>query len=198
MTEEYLIDESVIVYLDRNDYQYHRQLIAFLEDGRRDKKNKKHHFYMPRTSKIKLGSFRWYKSCTYANRFIVSDNNLKPLEKAKHRSNTAKTYVCRYFKIKPIDRIFLWIFPKRLIDLFIYANEQKSKEFQSTKKRKIDANEVVSLDTCKVAILAKRKKLKILSFNEDFKYLQLLAHRRKPYIVYIHPDDLLETYLNHH
>jgi hypothetical protein len=197
MIENYLIDESIIVYLDRNDYKYHRQLVAFLEDGMKGKKDRKYTFFMPKSCKFKLGAFWWYKQLTYLRRITIDSRDRTALEKAKTRTAIAKTYIIKYLNIKIVRRFFIFnCFPRKLIDVFIYANEAKSKELQRTEKRKIESDEIISLDTCKVAMLAHNKKYKLISFNKNFKYLQMLPPGKNAYIVYVHPDDILRNYFN--
>ncbi len=60
----YLIDESIIVYLERENYKYYTQLVAFLNNGKltTDISKRKHFFYMPHSSKIRLGNFMLYKT----------------------------------------------------------------------------------------------------------------------------------------
>jgi len=198
--EEYLIDESLIVYLDRAEYPYHRQLTQFLEGGRRPtffnyffKKSPKkcrYTFYMPHSSRIRLKDY-WYLKVIrkYKSIFGAPQAELIPLEKAQFRTDLSKSYVSKYFKLNPFKR---WL-PKELSDLFIYANDKKSKDLQENKQRKIEANELISLTTCEAVLIARKKGLKIVSFNEDYKYFQILPGKQT-YITYIHPDDILKAY----
>lgn len=195
--KKYLIDESVIVYLDRADYQYHDQLVAFLEDGKVYDNKKKHLLYMSFAARVRLGAYRAYTATTFMKRFLkINSAALEPLEQAKLRTGIARTYVYKFLDIPFYVRFLLKIYPKKLSDLFIYANCAKSNDLQKRKRKKIAANELVSLTTCTVALIAHRHGLPVFSFNQDFQYLRRIPGSKKLYIRYINPDDFLKNY--HH
>lgn len=196
--KKYLIDESIFVYLDRKDYIYHTQLVAFLEDARLSKPlvHRRHILYLPHLAKLKLGALRFYGALIFMKKFTRSKEMvLFPLEKADMRAKIARSYVKGYLKLPWLSRLFNHIFPKTLINLYIYSNENKSQYFLKSFGRKISANEVVPLEVCEIALIAKKHKLDILSFNQDFEFLTMLQGRRSAYITYIHPDDLLKEYI---
>jgi hypothetical protein len=198
MHKGYLIDESIFVYLNRQNYKYHSQLVAFLEDARLSKQEgqRRHVLYMPYCSRIRLGAFRLFHALTYMKKFLKYKGvALMPLEKAEMRSQIAQTYVAKYLKSSWTEKFARWFFPKTLINLFIYANENKSNYLQEKEKRKILPHEVIPLEICEIAMIAKRSKLDILSFNEDYKYLTMLPGKSASYITYLNPDDLLKEYV---
>ena len=72
MQKRYLIDESIFVYLNRQDYKYHSQLVAFLEDGSLNKfaNQRKHALYMPHCSRVRLGAFTLYHALAYMKKIL--------------------------------------------------------------------------------------------------------------------------------
>lgn len=196
--KKYLIDESIIVYLNRKDYDYHSQLVAFLENGRitKSNKNKKHEFFMPYHSRIRLGIFKLYSIHVLIKRWLKkSALVIDPLEKVKFRASIAKLYINKYLKLPFITRIKnIFFSPSRLIDLFVFSNTEKSKELQVKKRGKIKPDQLISLTSCEIAMIANKYDMDLISFNKDFNYLTNLPGERKVYFKYIHPDDILKNY----
>lgn len=193
MPNRYLIDESLIVYLDRQEYEYHSQLTRFLEDGRvgRSVSNRRNIFFFARLAKFRMGAFSLFKGVVVMKRHLYAVDVVKALDKAKNRADIARNY-SRSFLRYPIVKM---LFGKRkLMNAFIYANENKTREIQRIYGRKMRPDEVIPLEVCKVAIIAKINGLKIVSFNEDFKYLCMFPGSSTPFIQYIHPDEILKEY----
>lgn len=195
MLKKYLVDESLFVYLSREkEYSYYSQLIAFLEDA---KGKDGHNLYMPYYSKIRLGAFRLYKGLTLMKK--ISRRDIKvvaPLEKARDRAGYVNVYIKKYLHLPRMIRFSKIFFPKKIINLFIYANDAKSKFIQKKLDRKIEPCELVSLHTCEAAIIANKHNMEIVSFNKDFEYLQKIPGIREIFIKYIHPDEILKDYRN--
>jgi len=197
MKTGYLIDESIIVFLEREGYEYHTQLVAFLEDGKLAKSlnARKHVFYMPYSSRCRLGNFRFYKTITNAKKLFRNRNNItEPILKAETRSGMANEYVYKYYKAPCLTRIYRFWKRKKIIDLFIYSNDKKSTDIQRENGERMKSPDVIPLEMCEIAMIANKHNLTIVSFNKDYQYLMRIPGMKKQFVRYVHPDDLLKDY----
>jgi hypothetical protein len=195
--KDYLIDESVIVYLERADYKYHDKLVGFLEGGRcrKNKKYREHTFYMPCSSKIRLGVFKAYSAYILMKNALRTESKvIEPLLQARKRASIAKIYVFKFLKPSFFTNICIRIFPKTLSNLYIYANNAKSQHLLVENHTKVQSDQLVSLVTCVVAMIAHKHNMQVVSFNRDFQYLRSLPGSTDFFIRYEHPDDLLKDY----
>ena len=78
----------------------------------------------------------------------------------------------------------------RVMDLFLYANENKSAEFEEQGK-KMSPSEVIPMETCEVAEVAHTHKIQLISYNEDFKYFSGFL-KTSAYVEYQSFDDFLK------
>ena len=76
-----------------------------------------------------------------------------------------------------------------LMDLFLLVNEAKRNKLE----KEMVPEQVIPIDTCRIALTVRKKGMPIFSFNTDFEYFCLLPYRPKPYIEYWKPENFLNT-----
>ncbi|NCP67355.1 hypothetical protein GW756_04285 [bacterium] len=173
--KKYLVDETVFVYLDRDEDDICPLLAKFLEGGKLSKRRKeglKYELYMPSVSKYRLGGTFFYRLSIYSPR----RNKEAPLLKAKQisylRFKVAKLYISGTKKLMPWNKFF---YEWRKMNLYIDANTKKSQHIKETKKRKMLPSEVIPFDMCEIALIAKKENMELLSFNTDYKFLYKIS-----------------------
>lgn len=175
-----LIDESVIVFAERSSHELHSQLMAFLSC-------KRYAFFMPHTAKLRLGASLWTRF--RINFFMARKKHppiIYPLEKALIRGNIANVHIQKYLKIGCWQR---FVSSYEITKLFIYANANKGNSLN----RKINPEEVISLDICENVLIANKQQLPIFSFNKDYKHFTHIPGCSNSFITYHDPDIFLRN-----
>jgi hypothetical protein len=187
-----LVDESVFVFANRADIPLYSQLMLFL--GLSDSKDPQRQFslVMADVSEARLGMYWFYHLTRYV---FLGMKRIEGFEKRKRRRKAARKHVGHAWSVpmRPA-RIFASFIPghnKRcLMDLFLYANEARAKEFIKEGKY-MEPNQVIPLETCRIAQIAYQRNIPIFSFNRDFKYFCGLPNKPGKYIDYLDPDSFL-------
>lgn len=191
--KKYIIDESLIVFLDRNEDSLVSRLSSFLEDGKKTKTSKKYEFFMPFNSKIRLGGgFRFWLNFIKTKNLRIGRTDILPIkEQARERYIISKKYVKKYLKLLPLTK---WYYRTLITNLFIDVNDQKSKDLISTGNGKMKPHEVISLEICEIALLSHINKYPIVSFNDDFKYFRRIRTVRNFRANIIPAEEILQDY----
>ncbi len=183
-----LVDETIFIYATRrNDHLgVLSNLAIFFGQSEPSKKDSKYALHLSNVSAYRLGMFPVYN---FIRKYFCWKKERKVMyAKRRERKIFAKASISRYkflflgfkfFHIKPHS----W----ELMDLHLFANEAKRAELN----RPMEINEVISMDTCKIAKIAHDNKLPILSFNTDFKYFSILPNLKKPYLEHFEAVDFL-------
>lgn len=186
-----LIDESIFVYAKRGGHARHTELIRFLNLS--DKKNPKRKFNLVTTkvSKMRLGMPWFY----HLSRSLMGFTKIEGFDKRSRRRLAALVHVGNAYSIPSRWYCyFLFLIPfhreRCLMDLHMFANEAKVKELKTASKA-MNANEVIPLESCKIAQIAYEKMLPIFSFNTDFKFFCDLPNKPKQYVEYLDPETFL-------
>lgn len=187
----YLVDETPFIeVIGRGTHKNIEALRLFLSLSTKRNLKGKFSIQMPNICRMRLGWYFLYRfQCYLRSRstFFCSDEQLrKALHKRLIRTRYAKSIV-RWFPRRGLKNYF---FGRRLLmEIFLYANEAKSRELKVAGER-LEPADVISMETCVIAIIANRKNLHLLSFNPDFKYFA--DFRDNPnYITFTHLDIFL-------
>ena len=196
----YLIDESIIVYLDRAEGPYRAQLTEFLKDGELShsflrtlifgtSKPKKHSIKMPKSSRRRLGGIWFFTARNWICQALGNNKKLNSYrQNAVERLRIAKKYVSTAESLTWWEKIR---YRNQLLDLFFDANCKKSSNLQG---KKLSPNEVIPFEMCEIALLARRRQLTLISYNSDYKYLTKLTGNHESQIIFYYADDFLKNY----
>ena len=196
--KRYLIDETLFVYLDRENPEHLQALTAFLDDGSLVRANSKegraHELHMPKTSKYRLGG-TWFNKLRISILAATAGKESSLYicrKKARIRLTTIKSYVRNFHKLTFFQKsIGFW----ELTNLYLDANQKKSDFIKSTELRPIKPNEIIPFEVCEIAMIAKNNKMILLSFNEDYRFL-MKRSGGKIVCQYQNASDFLAKYRN--
>ncbi|MFH1444679.1 MAG: hypothetical protein ABIG34_04830 [Candidatus Peregrinibacteria bacterium] len=145
---------------------------------------------MASITRKRMGMFWWYQVKCYMKCFFCETQQKEAMRKRGWRIRIAKKLIVG-FKRRNIRE---YLFKTNLMDIFMYANEAKSKFIQGKEGRRIIPEEIIPLEVCAIAQIAHRTGIPILSFNSDYHFFCHLPLSPDTYLTYLFP----ENYLIHH
>lgn len=181
-----LIDESIFVFLTRNDSEFllKSQLSLFIEKCLIKGFHRQYKAHASYTIKNRLGDGMIYNACirlltrNYTNRIRY--------QKRQGRLHVCNAVVERYIKPSVVNYI-----PRRwrMMNLFITANENKRESLG----RALKPTEVIPLEMCLTALIAHEYQYPIFSFYSDFEHFINSPGMKKPYLEYWNPEIILKN-----
>jgi hypothetical protein len=195
-TLNYITDETPFVYVVGREYsavqdKLREFLTLAMQRGlwkqvtSNSKEKVKVQISMPAICMQRLGMSRlyyWYSLLRAKTGWRLPDEKMRQayeqkLRRIRYAKPIAQKCWCLYTPGKKT----------RLLDLFTHANERKS----SSLGKKLEPHEIIPLEMCKVAEIAHRKKLTLLSFNKDYRYFTDFGHTSN-YVTFRYLEDFLK------
>ncbi len=189
MGQKIIVDESIFVLAHRSNSSLHSQLMMFIEQSQKSDPERIYDLYMTTLSRKRLGMYRWYQLTCYIKAFFCAEDMKQAMRKRRWRMRIAKKLVLG-FKRRNLRET---IFRSQLMNIFMYANEAKSKYLDEHEHRRIVPEEIIPLEVCAMAQIAHRTRTPILSFNSDYRFFCHLPISPEAYMTYLYP----ETFLSH-
>lgn len=190
----FLIDETPFIeVIGRGSIDQIERLRMFLEDSRIRNSKRRYRLILPYVCRNRLGwkfPYSVWSSIRSKSTLLCSDSDLKEaLQKRQKRLRYAKSIVSAPF-IRRCFHKWLLFGDSELMDLFIFANGEKSKMLKASGKR-LDPNQVIPLEVCLIAQIAHQHSLELLSFNGDYRFFA--NYSGKPnYILFRNFSEFLE------
>jgi hypothetical protein len=193
MRQQIIIDESIFVIAHRSNSSMHSQLMMFLEQSQKNDPDRKYDLHLTSISKKRLAMFRWFQIRCFIKCFFYDAVKKEAAKKRGWRIRIARQLV-RSIKRRSLRET---LFKSKLMDIFMYVNEAKSKFLEEKENRRIVPEEIIPLELCSIAQIAHRTGIPILSFNTDYRFFCHLPLSPKTYITYLYPEIFLAHTVRH-
>lgn len=165
------------------------RLKLFMEGAIKGKRDQKFQLYLTSISRARLGMYFFHMLKCHSREAYSWGEPAEITEayKTRHtRSEYAKDIVEGTYR----RSFFSYLSNRTLYDLFIHANEMKSRALFRQRGYKLTPSEVIPFENCRVAQIVHRSELEFLSFNPDYQYFA--NFRRDPgYIKFQQFEDFL-------